>query len=87
MNLWLDVARENRVATLLKLPGGARKRVHVTKFVEERALDAMFGESLQLKVARGIEAIHGTDQTDGSGGDEVVEFDLMWTTAMKPAGE
>lgn len=74
------------VTTLLELTDGAGKRVELAEIVEHCAADAVFGEGLQFAVAGGIEAVHGADEADGAGGDQVVEFDLR-AAPMEFAGE
>ncbi len=74
------------VTTFLELADRAGQRVELAEVVEHCAADAVFGEGFQLAVAGGIEAVHGADEADGAGGDEVVEFDLR-AAPMEFAGE
>lgn len=83
---WVFRQHWDGVATLLELADRAGKRVELAEIVEHCAANAVLGEGLQLEVAGGVEAVDGADEADGTGGDEVVEFDLR-AAPMDFAGE
>lgn len=86
---WFTAEREGlqyRVAPFLEATNLAREWVNLAEVVQHRAEDPVFGERPEFAPAPRIEAVDCLDQSNGAGGNEVVEFDLR-ATPVKPAGE
>jgi len=72
------------LALLLKATEIPRQRIDLPEVVEPRTTNPMFGDGLEKIAARLIVTVHGLDEADGSGLNQIVQFDLR-TPPMKAA--
>ena len=70
-----------------KLPYGPRQMIEAAQIVEHRPSDAVLGQSLKLAAALRSKSIHGLNQSDDAGRDQIVQLDLMRTSPMEAGGQ
>jgi hypothetical protein len=68
-------------------PFGSRERIFFAEEIEHRAPDSVLRVRLELQVRAAVEAVHGLDQADHTGADQIVECDAGRHAALKSPGD
>ena len=68
-------------------PFGSRKRVLLAEEIEHRSPDSVLRVRFEFQVTAAVEAVHGLDQSDHDGTDQIVERNAWRYPALKSSGD
>jgi hypothetical protein len=72
------------IPQFLKATHAPGQRIDLAKKVQQRAINPMLSECLELEIPARIKPINGLNQTDGAGLNKVIKINLRATPVQAP---